>query len=461
MSSDRKRSARRVVIVGRPNVGKSTLFNRVAGSRRAIVTPVPGTTRDVLSETVEWLGSCFELVDTGGLFGASEDPLQLEVSAQGMKAVAGATVIVMLVDGRDGPVSADEDVAQRIRRVGVPVVLAVNKVDDQRVRERVGEFHLLGLEPVIAMAAEHGLGVGDLLDEIVSKLPGARTGTKDPATDNSRENEIGVAIVGRPNVGKSSLVNLLAQETRVLVNEIAGTTRDAIDTVIRWHGQRVRLVDTAGIRRPGRVARSGQVEAVSVLVARRALKRADVAVLVVDATSAVAKQDAAIAGDAERAGCGIVIAANKWDLVKDRGGGFAKEFDEELRRATKFAEYVPIVHLSALTGERAPKLVETVGLVARARKIHISTAELNRFLEQVTRRHRPASSSQKEVRILYGTQVSIGPPTFLFFTNTATSFHFSYERFLRNRLRESFGFTGTPIRLKVRARREPRRKKRD
>ncbi len=459
MSSDRKRGTRRVVLVGRPNVGKSTLFNRVAGSRRAIVTPVPGTTRDVLSETVEWLGSRFELVDTGGLYGVSDDPLQLEVAAQGMKAVANARVIVMLVDGREGLVSADEDVAQRIRRVGVPVVLAVNKVDDRSVRERIGEFHLLGLDPVVALAAEHGLGVGDLLDEIVSKLPGARTGTQDPATDNSDEDEIGVAIVGRPNVGKSSLVNLLAQEERVLVNERAGTTRDAIDTVIRWHGQRVRLVDTAGMRRPGKVARSGQVEAVSIVVARRALRRADVAVLVVDANSPLAKQDAAIAGEAERSGCGIVIAANKWDLVKDRGEGFAKEFDEEVRWVARFAEYAPIVHLSALTGERAPKVIETVGLVARARKVHVATAELNRFLDQVTRRHRPASPNKKEVRILYGTQVSTGPPTFLFFTNRASSFHFSYERFLRNRLRESFGFTGTPIRLKVRARREPRRKK--
>ena len=458
MASGQKRGARRVILVGRPNVGKSTLFNRVAGSRRAIVTPVPGTTRDVLSETVEWLGSRFELVDTGGLFGASEDPLHAEVSARGLRAVAGATVVVMLVDGRDGPVPADEDVAQRIRRVGVPVLLAVNKVDDRRARERVEEFHHLGLEPVIAVAAEHGLGVGDLLDEVVAHLPGARTAAGSPATDSSREDQIGVAIVGRPNVGKSSLVNLLAREERVLVSEMAGTTRDAIDTVIRWHGQRVRLVDTAGIRRPGRVARSGQVEAVSVVVARRALKRADVAVLVVDATSPVAKQDAAIAGEAERAGCGIVIAANKWDLVKGRGAGFAKQFDEELRRMLKFAEYAPIVHLSALTGDRAPKLIETVALVARARNGHVATVELNRFLERVTRRHRPASPGRKEVRVLYGTQVAAGPPTFLFFTNTATRFHFSYERFLRNRLRESFGFTGTPIRLKVRARRGPRRK---
>ena len=457
MAGGQKRGARRVVLVGRPNVGKSTLFNRVAGSRRAIVTPVPGTTRDVLSETVEWLGARFELVDTGGLFGASEDPLHAEVAAQGLKAIVGATVIVMLADGRDGPVPADEDVAQRIRRVGVPMLLAVNKIDDRRARERVEEFHQLGLEPVIAVAAEHGLGVGDLLDEVVARLPGART-VGSQATESSREDEIGVAIVGRPNVGKSSLVNLLAREERVLVSEMAGTTRDAIDTLIQWHGQRLRLVDTAGIRRPGKVAGSGHVEAVSVVVARRALKRADVAVLVVDATSPVAKQDAAIAGEAERAGCGIVVAANKWDLVKGRAG-FAKQFDEELRRALKFAEYAPIVHLSALTGHRAPKLIETIGLVARARNGHVATAELNRFLERVTRRHRPASPGRKEVRVQYGTQVAAGPPTFLFFTNTATRFHFSYERFLKNRLRESFGFTGTPIRLKVRARREPRRKR--
>ena len=448
------RRDRSVVLVGRPNVGKSTLFNRVCGSRRAIVTPVAGTTRDVITAEAEWLGTPFELVDTGGLFGASTDPLQQPVSQQGLRALDAADLVVLLVDGRDGLVPADREVADRARSVGVPVVLAVNKVDDRQAAARVDEFHALGVTPLVPIAAEHGLGVGDLLDEAVGRLPGGER--KDAAAaPPDRPDEIGVAIIGRPNVGKSSLVNLLARAERVLVSDTAGTTRDAIDTVITWHGQRLRLVDTAGIRRPGRVASSGQVEQVSVTVARRAIVRADVAVLVVDASAPVARQDAVIAGEAERAGCGIVIAANKWDLVKQRGD-FAKQFDAELRDALKFAEFAPIMHVSALTGARAPKLVEMVREVARARAAHVSTADVNRVLERATRRNPPRSPGKREVKIYYGTQVGAGPPRFLVFTNTTSRLHFSYERYLRNRLREAFGFLGTPIRLKVRARRPPR-----
>ena len=452
-SSVKTRRRRRVVVVGRPNVGKSTLFNRISGSRRAIVTAVPGTTRDVLREQVEWLGTPFELVDTGGLFGASEDPMHAAVSEQGLKALDGATVVVLLVDGRDGLVPADVEVADRARRTGAPVILAVNKIDDRRARERVEEFHQLGIAPLVAVAAEHGLGVGDLLDEVVTLLPGSATAARAVGTARPPQDEIGIAIVGRPNVGKSSLVNLLCREDRVLVSDVAGTTRDAIDTVVRWRGLQLRLVDTAGIRRPGKVASAGQVESVSVVVAKRALQRADVAVLVIDASDPVAKQDAAIAGEAERAGCGIVIAANKWDLVKPRGAEFAKAFEEELRRLMKFADYAPLVRISALTGARAPKLIETVVEVARARSAHVATPQLNKFLDRVTKHHRPASPGRREVRLQYGTQVAAGPPTFLLFTNTATRLHFSYERFLKNRLREAFGFVGTPIRLKVRARR--------
>ena len=455
----RNRKGRSVVLVGRPNVGKSTLFNRVSGSRRAIVTPVPGTTRDVLRESVEWLGTTFELVDTGGVFGASDDPLQRDVSEQGLRALDGANLVVLLVDAREGLVHADTEAADRARRVGVPVILAVNKVDDQRMWERIGEFHTLGIEPVISVAAEHGLGIGDLLHEVVVRLPQTKA-SDTPRSASSRGDEISVAIVGRPNVGKSSLVNLLAREERVLVNEISGTTRDAIDTLITWHGQRLRLVDTAGIRRPGRVVRSGQLESVSVTMARRAMQRTDVAVVVVDASGGIARQDATIAGEAERAGCGIVIAANKWDLVKCQDAGFAKNFDQDLRDALKFAEFAPIVHLSALTGHRAPKLLERVQRVARVRASHVATADLNRFLERVTRRHRPASPGKREVKIQYGTQVATKPPRFLIFTNTATTFHFSYERFLKNRLRETFDLFGTPIRIQVRARRTPRGKRR-
>ena len=447
----------RVVLAGRPNVGKSTLFNRVVGGRLAIVTAVPGTTRDVLREPVDWQGAAFELVDTGGLFGASDDRLQSEVSAQGLRAVDDADVVLMLVDCRDGLVPADQEVAERVRHVDVPVVLGVNKVDDPAVAAHADDFHALGFDPVLSVASEHGLGVGDLLDEVVSRLPGVKSTGSGVASDHP--NEIAIAIVGRPNVGKSSLVNLLAREDRVLVSEIAGTTRDAVDTVVTWRKRRLRLVDTAGIRRPGQVAESDRVEAVSVIVAKRAMKRADVAVVVIDASQGVTKRDAAIAGEAERAGCGVVLAANKWDLVKGSEEGFAKRFDQGVRDGLKFAGYAPIVHLSAMTGHRAPKLLETVEHVECARAAHIATGELNRFLERVTKRNPLPSSRRQEVKIQYATQVGVKPPRFLIFTNTATSLHFSYERFLKNRLRESFDFTGTPIQLRVRATHRPRGKR--
>jgi GTP-binding protein len=437
-----------VVLVGRPNVGKSTLFNRITGSRRAIVTPVAGTTRDAIAQPAEWQGTAFSLVDTGGMFGASTDPLHELVVEHGRKAIAAADVIVFVVDGREGLVPADEEVAAALRTVRAPVVLAVNKTDDRRAKGRALEFYRLGFEPVVEMAAEHGDGVGDLLDEVVRRLPAGRRDGRAPA----REPETAVAIVGRPNVGKSSLLNRLLREERSIVSAMPGTTRDAVDAVLRWHKRTFRILDTAGIRRPGRVARSGQVEAVSVVVARRAIEKADVAVLVVDASEGATDQDAAIAGEADAAGCGVIVAANKWDLMKGRGPEYVKEFDEGLRRQLKFLEYAPVLHLSALTGERAPKLLETIDRVAEARLRRIPTSELNRFVQAVTAVHPPASPGRREVRILYAAQTGVAPPTFVFFTNVATSFHFSYERFLVNRLRESFGLLGTPVRLHVRKR---------
>ena len=457
MTPSKARQTRCAVLVGRPNVGKSTLFNRIVGGRRAIVSSVAGTTRDVLRELVDWQGATFELVDTGGLFGASEDPLRDVVSAHGLKALDGADVVLLMVDGRDGLVPADHEVASRVRQTGLPVVVAVNKVDDPGAAARAEEYHALGFDPVMSIAAEHGIGVGDLLDEVTARFPEGSTRRLGEMT--SDPDEIAIAIVGRPNVGKSSLVNLFAREERVLVHDLAGTTRDAVDTIVKWRGKRLRLVDTAGIRRPGRVAESGLVESASVAIARRAMRRADVAVVVIDASAGVARRDASIAGEAERAGCGIILAANKWDLVKGREEGFAKRFDESVRDGLKFAEYAPIVHLSALTGARAPKLLEMVEQVNRARAVHVATADLNRFLERVTRRHPPTSPSHREVKIQYATQVGSKPPRFLIFTNIATSLHFSYERFLRNRLRESFGFLGSPIQIQVRARRRPRRRR--
>jgi GTPase len=448
MPLKRPESGPAVVLVGRPNVGKSTLFNRITGSRRAIVTPIAGTTRDTIAQPAEWQGTAFSLVDTGGMFGASSDPLHEVVVEHGRKAIATADVIVFVVDGREGLVPADEEVAATLRAIHAPVVLAVNKTDDRRAKGRALEFYRLGFEPVVEMAAEHGDGVGDLLDEVIRRLPAGRRDGRAPA----REPETAVAIVGRPNVGKSALLNRLLREERSIVSAMPGTTRDAVDAVLRWHKRTFRILDTAGIRRPGRVARSGQVEAVSVVVARRAIEKADVAVLVVDASEGATDQDAAIAGEADTAGCGVIVAANKWDLMKGRGPEYVKEFDEGLRRQLKFLEYAPVLHLSALTGERTPKLLETIDRVAEARLRRIPTSELNRFVQAVTAVHPPASPGRREVRILYAAQTGVAPPTFVFFTNVATSFHFSYERFLVNRLRESFGLMGTPVRLHVRKR---------
>jgi GTP-binding protein len=434
-----------VVLVGRPNVGKSTLFNRITGTRRAIVTAVPGTTRDTNSQPAEWSGAHFTLVDTGGLFGASEDPLQELVVQHGRRALESADVVVFVVDGREGLVPADEEIAARLRKSKARVLIAVNKTDDRRAKGRSVEFYRLGFDPVIEIAAEHGEGTGDLLDEVVSRLPARREGSR--AADHP---EVAVAIVGRPNVGKSSLLNRLLREERAIVSAMPGTTRDSVDALLRWRRRIFRIVDTAGIRRPGRVARSGQVEAVSVILARRAIEKADVTVLLIDSTEGATDQDAAIAGEAEKAGSGIVIAANKWDLMKGRGQDFSKTFDENLRRQLKFLDYAPVLHISATTGARAEKVLETIDKVSEARLNRVPTAELNRFVQAVTAVHPPVSPGRRHVRILYAAQTSVGPPTFVFFTNVATEFHFSYERFLANRLRESFGLVGTPIRVKVR-----------
>jgi GTP-binding protein len=356
--------------------------------------------------------------------------------------------VVFVVDGREGLVPGDEEIAAALRSVSAPVIIAVNKTDDRRARGRAGEFYRLGMEPIVEIAAEHGDGVGDLLDEIIARMPHVRhEGVPAP-----REPETRVAIVGRPNVGKSSLLNRLLREERAIVSDMPGTTRDTVDAVLKWHKRNFRILDTAGIRRPGRVARAGQVESVSVLIARRAIEQADVAVLVIDAEEGATDQDATIAGEADKAGCGIIVAVNKWDLTKGRGQDYSKEFDDKMRQQLKFLDYAPVLHISALTGERAPKLLEAIDRVAASRVKRIPTGELNRFLQAVTAVHPPASPGRRAVRVLYAAQTGVAPPTFVFFTNVATSFHFSYERFLANRLRESFGLEGTPIRVQVRRR---------
>jgi len=465
------REAPSVVLVGRPNVGKSTLFNRMTGSRRAIVAPLAGTTRDSLERPVVWQGSTFQLFDTGGMYGASQDPLHDLVARQGKRAIDGADLVVMVADGREGLVPGEETIARELRETGKPVLMAINKTDDKRARDASMEFYQLGIDPVLEISAEHGTGVAELLDAIVERLGTRRSllaprdsglGTREdtegssspepraPNPDDRRETT--VAIVGRPNVGKSSLVNRLLHAERVLVSDMPGTTRDAIDAALTWHRRRFRIVDTAGMRRPGRVSRGGAVEMVSVAGAKKAIGDADVVVLVVDAASGAAEQDAAIGGEADRAGRGVVIVANKWDLVKDRGPKYSQVFDEETRHRMRFLDYAPILHVSAMTGERAPKIIETIDRIGESRRKKIPTPALNKFIASVTEANPPVSPGRKHVRILYAAQIGIAPPSFVLVSNVATEFHFSYERFLINQIREEFGFVGTPIRIQVRRR---------
>ena len=437
-----------VVLVGRPNVGKSTLFNRLTHTRRSIVTAVAGTTRDVIARPMTRDGVNFELIDTGGMFGESEDPLHELVLERGKRAIQDANVLVFVVDGRAGLVPGDEEIAAAVRGRGVPVFLAINKTDDKRAKTGALEFYKLGFNAAFELSAEHGDGVGELAEAIAITLKAAGTA----GSESDESGELRVAIIGRPNAGKSSLANKLLREERMIVSEMPGTTRDTVDAPLTWHKRHFRIFDTAGIRRPGRVARGGQVESLSVLLARRAIEDADVVVLVIDADGGGADQDATIAGEAEKAGCGVVIVANKWDLMKGRGEHFSVEFDDALRQHIKFLEYAPILHISAETGERLPKLLEAIDRVGTARQKRVTTGALNKVVAEITAAHPPVSPGRKHVRIMYAAQTGMAPPSFVFFTNVATTFHFSYQRFLVNQLREKFGFEGVPIRLHIRKR---------
>ncbi len=412
------------------------------------MAPVAGTTRDVISQVVVLDGREVQLTDTGGMFGASQDPLHHLVVERGRRALEQADLVVMVTDGREGLVSGDEDVAAAARATGVPVVLAINKTDDRRARDGALELYRLGFDPIVEVSAEHGMGVGELAEAIVGQLPASA-----PAARDTEIRETAVAIVGRPNAGKSSLVNRLLREERMIVSEVPGTTRDSVDSVLTWHRKQFRIVDTAGIRRPGKVVRGGQVETLSVMLAKRAIERADVVVLVLDATEGPTDQDGAIAGAAVDAGRGVIIAANKWDLMKAEGPDGSKVFDEQVRFHLKFLDFAPILHISAKTGERAPKLLEAIERVSASRAVRVPTGELNRFMAAITAGHPPVGSGQRNVRILYAAQTSVAPPSFVLFTNVATRLHFSYIRFLENRLREEYGFEGTPIRIVVRRRR--------
>jgi GTP-binding protein len=436
-----------VALVGRPNVGKSRLFNRLTGRRTAIVEDIPGTTRDRIYGEYDWGGREVALVDTGGLTTGPVEDIGRSVMAQAGVAIDEADVIVMVVDVRDGVMPVDEDIANRLRRSGKPVVLAANKGDNKAQMEDAVVFHALALGDPVPVSAERGLGTGDLLDGIDARLP-------PPVEAPADEDVTRLAIVGRPNVGKSSIVNSLLGEDRVVVSEIPGTTRDAIDTDMKFHGHTITLIDTAGIRRRGRIEQG--IEKYSVLRAHRAIDRADVAALIVDATEPLAAQDAHIAGFVEEEGKGMVVVVNKWDLV-EKTSTTINQFERSLREELKFMAYAPMIFVSAVTKQRLSNLLEIAMSVAGERRKRISTAHLNEVVVKAVLDYQPPARQGKRVQVLYTTQVSVEPPTFVFFVNDPELIHFSYKRFLENRLRERFGFMGTPIRLVFRARRKDER----
>jgi GTP-binding protein len=452
-----------VALVGRPNVGKSTLFNRLIGERRSIVEDEPGTTRDRLYATAEWSNRPFLLVDTGGMDVAQSNKLARkgdqpetlslssrdyvrEIRSQAEAAIEQADVVVLLTDARDGLTEADRDVADVLRRSGRPVVLAVNKADNESRRQAALEFYELNLGEPYTISALHGTGTGDLLDAIVALIPQAR--------EEEPSDVVKIGIVGRPNVGKSSLLNALLQTERVIVSPIAGTTRDAIDTPLNWEGQSIILIDTAGIRRRGKV--EGGVEKYSVLRALNAIQRCDVALLVIDAVDGVTAQDAHVAGFILEECKSVAVVVNKWDAIEDKDTGSTIRFTSDIRQKLKFLDYVPILFVSALTKQRVNKVLPQAMAIAGQRNLRITTSELNRLLRDAMSAHPAPSRHGKPLKFLYATQAEIAPPTFILFVNDKELVHFSYERFLENRIREVYPFMGTPIRLFFRSRDEDR-----
>ena len=479
-----------LAIVGRPNVGKSTLFNRLVGSRRAIVGDEPGITRDRLYGDCEWRGRAFRVVDTGGIVPDDKDFIPAEILRQARVALDQAAAIVMVVDGRTELAAPDLELARLLRITGKPLYIAVNKIDSDRQVGLEGDFHRLGVNKVFPISAEHGRGIDDLLDEFVAILPAenqnqfttedtgetkegilipenAKVSTSSPTTDDRRPTtEIRVAIIGHPNVGKSTLLNQLTGTSRAIVSPIPGTTRDAIDELVERDGQRFRFVDTAGIRRKGKTHL--MAEKLSVVMARKHLEEADIALLVIDATEGVSALDAAIAGYAHESGRSIIILVNKWDLVttgKKRAISQARAariqdskrpndqnlYLQRLRGALKFLNYAPVLFISASTGKNVEKIFPLLEEVASERRKRIGTGEMNRFLKTVDF-ERASVPMRQRVKILYMTQAKVAPPTFILFTDRAVKLHFSYQRFLENQIRHAFGFVGTPIWIKNRAR---------
>lgn len=450
-----------IVIIGRPNVGKSTLFNRLVGRRRSIVTDEPGITRDRIYGEITWRGCRAEVVDTGGIIPDDEDLIAKSIFKQAQIALKDAAQVLLVVDSRSGVVPLDEELARLLRRVGKPLALVVNKVDSPRQISDAGEFHRLGIDPVFFVSSEHNQGVAEMLDVIFDRPEMKRTltaladeGTEKESTENGEGEKIPkrsaagirVAIIGRPNVGKSTLLNTLCGKERAIVSPLAGTTRDSVDAVIEREGRRFRVLDTAGIRRKGKTKLVA--EKLSVVLARKHLEQCDVALLLIDALEGVTALDATIAGYAHEAGKSVILVVNKWDAVKKEQDSVL-QFEEKVRQRAKFLEYAPVLFISALTGQRVTNLLRLVVRVAEERSRHIATGELNRFVQSIDF-HRATTPAALRSKILYATQSSSAPPTFVLFTNRRSKFHFAFERFLVNRFREKFGFLGTPIRIKQR-----------
>ena len=443
-----RRAPNLVAIVGRPNVGKSTLFNRLIGERRSIVGDEPGITRDRIYGLVEWAGTRFSLIDTGGIVPDDDAVIPANILKQAGVAIEEAQVLIWVVDARTGITQLDEELARLLRGTGKRVLVAANKTDSAKLESESTEFYRFGFENVFPVSAEQGIGVGELLDEVVELLNIER-GQEEELTE---PRELRLAIVGRPNVGKSSLLNRILGEDRVIVSPVAGTTRDAIDTVLQTPERNFRLIDTAGIRRKGKT--DEMAEKLSVIMARKSLERADVAIVLVDAIEGVTALDATIAGYAVDAGCSIIIAVNKWDVLKDKETNTAAEFERGLRDKMKFLEWAPVITISALTGQRVEKILPLVLRADEARSRRIPTSQLNDFFEKAVSQPRggtapaPARGGVSRLRVQYLTQAGIRPPTFVVFTSGGKpGLHFSYERYLLNRLREEFDFFASPLRI--------------
>jgi GTP-binding protein len=434
-----------VAIVGRPNVGKSTLFNALAGERISIVKDTPGVTRDRIYADVEWLDRSFTLIDTGGIEPQSSDIILRQMREQAEIAIETADVIVFMVDAKTGLVDTDTQVAAMLRKSRKPIVLAVNKVDQYKKQEMdVYEFYNLGIGEPYPISSEGRQGFGELLDAIIAYFP--------EKTEEEEEDETPrIAIVGKPNVGKSSIVNKLVGADRVIVSDIAGTTRDAIDTTITKNGKDYILIDTAGLRRKSKVKED--IERYSIIRTVSAVERSDVAVVVIDAVEGVTEQDAKIAGIAHDRGKGLIIAVNKWDAV-EKDDKTTREFEKKIRTVLSFAPYASILFLSAKTGQRLPKLFDAIDAVLANQTLRIQTGVLNELLTEAVMMQQPPSDKGRRLRIYYMTQVAVKPPTFVLFVNDKQLMHFSYLRYLENQIRESFGFSGTALRMLVRERKE-------